>query len=172
MMNVFLQATMNPELGEGGGAAFTARNVFMLSRRYVCLNSRFGFHFTTIESMLSGGDFDSYAGFKFSGGAADENRRVLRAELIAEILEHYGFQTKLRGDNLFAKAESRRHDFILDRLRILGYLLVHTRQIDMAMADRGAADRLREKMLADIASMLAAPFAPQIGPSASAEAQA
>ena len=155
MMSVFLQATMNPELGEGGGGAFSERNVFMISSRYACLNSRFGFHFTTIESMLSEGDADSYAGFKFSGGAADERRRVLRAELIGEVLEHYDFQVKIRGDNLFAKAESRRHGFILDRLRILGYLLVHTRQIDMAMADRGAADALREKMLADIRAMLA-----------------
>jgi len=31
---------------------------------------------------------------------------------------------------------------------------VHTRQIDMAMADRGAADVLREKMLADLRAML------------------
>ena len=183
MMNVFLQATMNPELGEGGAGAFTERNVFMISRRYACLSSRFGFHFTSIESMLSEGDFDSYAGFKFSGGAADENRRVLRAELIGEILEQFDFQVKLRGDNLFAKAESRRHGFILDRLRILGYLLVHTRQIDMAMTGRAAADALREKMLADIRTMLAgspalsadpvcqtvgAPVGPPVGPEGAA----
>ncbi|MDP3428628.1 MAG: PEP/pyruvate-binding domain-containing protein, partial [Humidesulfovibrio sp.] len=153
MMSVFLQATMNPELGEGGGGGFCERNVFMISRRYACLNSRFGFHFTTIEAMLAEGGFDSYAGFKFSGGAADENRRVLRAELIGEILERFDFQVKLRGDNLFAKVESRSHDFILERVRILGYLLVHTRQIDMAMTDRGAADSLREKMLADIRAL-------------------
>jgi len=164
MMSVFLQATMNPELGEGGGGGFCERNVFMISKRYACLNSRFGFHFTTIESMLSEGDFDSYAGFKFSGGAADERRRVLRAELIGEILEQFDFQVKLRGDNLFAKAESRRHGFILDRLRLLGYLLVHTRQIDMAMADRGAADALREKMLVDIKAMLATPSAGPVCP--------
>jgi pyruvate,water dikinase len=158
MMSVFLQASMNPELGEGGGAAFTERNVFMISRRYACLNSRFGFHFTTIESLLTEGDFDSYAGFKFSGGAADEGRRVLRAELIGEVLERFDFQIKLRQDNLFAKYESRRHEAVLDRLRILGYLLVHTRQIDMAMTDRGAANALREKMLQDITAMLATPF--------------
>ncbi len=166
MMSVFLQATMNPELGEGGGGGFCERNVFMISRRYACLNSRFGFHFTTIEAMLSEGGFDSYAGFKFSGGAADERRRVLRAELIGEILELYDFQVKLRGDNLFAKVESRRHDYILERVRILGYLLVHTRQIDMAMADRGAADSLRQKMLADISAMRApAPAANPAGQS-------
>jgi pyruvate,water dikinase len=160
MMNIFLQATMNPELAEGAAGGFSERNVFMISRRYACLSSRFGFHFTTIEAMLAGGGFDSYAGFKFSGGAADEHRRNLRAALIAEVLEQYGFQTKLRGDNLFAKAESRDHGFILDRLRILGYLLVHTRQLDMAMADQGAADALRGKLLQDITNMLARPFAP------------
>jgi pyruvate, water dikinase len=165
MMGVFMQATMNPELGEGGGGAFSERNVFMISKRYACLNSRFGFHFTTIEAMLSEGDFDSYAGFKFSGGAADERRRVLRAELIGEVLEQFDFQVKLRGDNLFAKVESRRHGYILERLRILGYLLVHTRQIDMAMADRGAADNMRRKMLADLRAMLAgSPATPSAGP--------
>jgi len=162
MMNIFLQATMNPELAEGAAGGFNERNVFMISKRYACLNSRFGFHFTTIESMLTGGGFDSYAGFKFSGGAADDHRRNLRAMLIAEILEHYDFQTKLRGDNLFAKAESRSHAFILDRLRILGYLLVHTRQLDMAMADQGAADCLRTRMLSDIAGMLDTPFDPPV----------
>ncbi|GAB6125122.1 PEP/pyruvate-binding domain-containing protein [Humidesulfovibrio idahonensis] len=158
MMNIFLQATMNPELAEGAAGGFGERNVFMISKRYACLNSRFGFHFTTIEAMLAEGGFDSYAGFKFSGGAADENRRNLRAALIAEVLEQYDFQTKLRGDNLFAKVESRRHDFILARLRILGYLLVHTRQLDMAMADQGAADVLRAKLLADIKTMLGTPL--------------
>jgi pyruvate,water dikinase len=164
MMNIFLQATMNPELAEGAASGFTERNLFLISRRYACLNSRFGFHFTTIESMLTGGGFDSYAGFKFSGGAADDRRRNLRAQLIAEVLEQHGFQTKLRGDNLFAKSESRSHAFILDRLRILGYLLVHTRQLDMAMADQGAADTLRGKMLSDIAAMLQSPFEPPVGP--------
>ena len=167
LMNVFLQATMNPELAEGAAGGFNERNVFMISHRYACLNSRFGFHFTTIEAMLAEGGFDSYAGFKFSGGAADENRRNLRAALIAEVLERHGFQTKLRGDNLFAKAESRRHGFILDRLRILGYLLVHTRQLDMAMADQGAAEALRGKLLADIETMLARPFAPGSVPTGS-----
>ncbi|SNR80003.1 pyruvate, water dikinase [Humidesulfovibrio mexicanus] len=158
MMNVFLEATMNPELAEGGPGGFSDRNVFMISSRYACLSSRFGFHFTTIESMLTDGDFDSYAGFKFSGGAADAGRRVLRAELIADVLERHGFHAKVRGDNLFAKAESRDHGFILDRLRILGYLLVHTRQLDMAMADRGAADAMRDKLLSDITAILAVPF--------------
>ncbi len=158
LMNVFLQATMNPELAEGVADGFSERNVFMISKRYACLNSRFGFHFTTIETMLTGGGFDSYAGFKFSGGAADEHRRNLRAALIAEVLERHGFQTKLRGDNLFAKAESRRHDFILSRLRILGYLLVHTRQLDMAMDGGPWAASLREKILDDIEAMLARPF--------------
>jgi pyruvate, water dikinase len=159
MMHILMQSAMNPELGEGGGGAFTERNVFLISSRYVCLNSRFGFHFTTIEAMLADAEFDSYAGFKFSGGAADETRRALRAELIGEVLERHGFHTRLKGDNLFARAESRSHAAVLDRLRVLGFLLVHTRQIDMAMTGRAAADALRDTMLADIAAMLETPFA-------------
>jgi pyruvate,water dikinase len=161
MMHIIMQAAMNPELGETGGG-FTDRNVFMISRRYACLNSRFGFHFTTIEALLSDSEFESSAGFKFSGGAADETRRVLRAELIGEVLERHGFHTRLKGDNLFARAESRDHAVILDRLRVLGFLLVHTRQIDMAMTGRAAADDLRDRMLGQIDGMLAEPFAPPV----------
>lgn len=162
LVNVFLEASMNPELAEGATTGFSERNVFLISKRYACLNSRFGFHFTTIEALLAGGGFDSYAGFKFSGGAADEGRRNLRAALIADVLEQFGFQAKLRGDTLFAKTESQHHAFILDRLRILGYLLVHTRQLDMAMTGQGVADALRTKFLTDIGDMLAKPFKPPL----------
>ena len=172
MLHVIMQSAMNPELGEGGGGAFTERNVFLISRRYVCLNSRFGYHFTTVEGLLSDSEFESSAGFKFSGGAADESRRTLRAELIAEILERHGFQARLKGDNLFARTESRNHADILDRLRVLGYLLVHTRQIDMAMTGRPAADALRGKMLGEIAAMLAQPLRIPGEPEASAAAGA
>ncbi len=37
---------------------------------------------------------------------------------------------------------------------VLGYLLIHTRQIDMVMADEEVRDQYRVKILADLATIL------------------
>ncbi len=163
LMSVFLQASMNPEL-ESTGNGFSERNVFMISKNYCCLNSRFGFHFTTVEALLSDSSYESYISFKFSGGAADETRRARRSELIAEVLENHDFICKVREDNLFARAESREKKDILDRLRIIGYLLMHTRQMDMAMSGPGAVASFKEKLLNDIASLLSGNVPSQAAP--------
>lgn len=152
VMSVFLESTMNPELGEAA-PGFAQKNLFLVTRDYCCLNARFGFHFTTVEALLAKEPGESYVNFKFSGGAADDARRQRRAELIAEVLESKGFAARIKGDNLFARAESRCRRDILERLLVLGYLLLHTRQLDMAMADAGSVARLRDRFRQDIATL-------------------
>jgi pyruvate,water dikinase len=40
------------------------------------------------------------------------------------------------------------------RMRVLGYLVIHTRQLDMAMTDAAAIAERRERMLRDISTLL------------------
>ena len=40
------------------------------------------------------------------------------------------------------------------RLRILGYMIMHTRQLDMVMTKAGAINRYRDKFIKDINGLL------------------
>ena len=149
-MSVLLQATSNPQLDPAMASNFADRNYFMISKNFCNLQSRFGFHFTTIEALVSDRARENSIRFRFKGGAADHVRRIRRAEFIAEILEQYEFQTSVRDDALLARLDDRPQEVMEERLTILGYLLMHTRQLDMIMAREDVVAGYREKLLRDI----------------------
>jgi pyruvate,water dikinase len=72
---------------------------------------------------------------RFNGGAADRQRRELRARFIAGLLEERGMRVDVTGDALAARAEALAAPRVLELLEVLGYLVIHTRQLDMIMAD-------------------------------------
>jgi pyruvate,water dikinase len=74
--------------------------------------------------------------------------------LIKEILEGSGFRVELTGDHLLARIEDEPEDFMKQRLKVLGYLTMHTRQIDMIMANVATANHYRAKFEKDIQSFL------------------
>ena len=47
----------------------------MISRDYCHLNSSLGYHFTTMEALVSERTTDNFLIFQFKGGAADFQRR-------------------------------------------------------------------------------------------------
>jgi len=47
--------------------------------------------------------------------------------------------------------------YLEDRLAVVGYLLIHTRQIDMVMGDAATLERYRRKIKGDLAELSAAP---------------
>ena len=56
---------------------------------------------------------------------------------------------------LLARLEGGDTAFFQSKLRILGYLTLHTRQLDMIMDDDNAQVRYRHKIETDITAMLA-----------------
>ena len=60
----------------------------------------------------------------------------------------------LGGDALTARVERAHEAFLRQRLRILGYLTTHTRQLDMAMTDNGALRCYRDQFILEIEAML------------------
>ena len=79
--------------------------------------------------------------------------------MVGDLLEKYGFRADVRDDGLFAVAEDYSATEILRRTRLLGYLLIHTRQVDMIMLDKVRADALMEKLQHDMAVIDSNPIA-------------
>jgi pyruvate,water dikinase len=126
---------------------------------------RLGYHYAMIEAYLSDLLTESYVTFRFKGGAADMQRKAVRARLLADILERYDFRIELKSDNLLARVKKKPTEYLEKRLQILGYLTLHARQLDMVMNRTNAAEQYKEKFLADIEEMLARNSTPTLGES-------
>jgi pyruvate,water dikinase len=155
LASVLFEATRNPALATPFRKPYAQRNYFMVSRHFMNLQSRFGFHFSTVETLAGERDSENYLGFSLKGGAADLDRRAARARLVAGILEDLGFAVRVIEDMVTARVGALPQEAVLAHLRTVGYLLMHTRQLDMVMADPRAVERYRNKLEADIASLAA-----------------
>ncbi|NCD25307.1 MAG: pyruvate, water dikinase [Deltaproteobacteria bacterium] len=133
-LSVLFQATANRNLEPGMASDFANKNYFMISKHFCNLQSRFGFHFTSVEALAGPRPRENYIRFQFKGGAADLQRRVRRAHFVGEILDEFDFQTQIREDALFARLDDCDQEFIEKHLEILGHILMHTRQLDMIMS--------------------------------------
>ncbi|MBW2458543.1 MAG: pyruvate, water dikinase [Deltaproteobacteria bacterium] len=153
MASVMFEATRNPGLASPYRKPHAHQNYFMISKDFLNLQSRFGFHFTSVEALMSERVMENYLRFGFKGGAADEQRRLARVELIADLLEGRGFETEVTGDALIARVTGAEPAAIGRRLEVIGYLLMHTRQLDMIMGEPKRVRRYRAKLERDMDSL-------------------
>ena len=154
LMSVLLQATANPGLDPALSSPYSVRNYFMISKNFCNLSSRFGFHFSTVEALVGDRAAENYVSFVFKGGAADRPRRVKRASLVAGVLEEFGFHVDVKEDGVSARFEGYPEDLVKSRLVILGYLIMHTRQLDMVMADQASVSTYRNRLTDQIKEIL------------------
>ncbi|MDQ7785449.1 MAG: PEP/pyruvate-binding domain-containing protein [Desulfomonilaceae bacterium] len=153
-MSVMVQSAANPHIEASVGSSFSTRNLFLITKNYCSLHSRFGFHFSTLEAYVDANPEENYIHFAFKGGAADYRRRVMRARLIQEIMEEYRFRAEVKEDSLFGRMENADQEFMTSRLKILGYLILHTRQLDMVMSNEKEVARYKNKFRCDISTFL------------------
>lgn len=153
-LSVVMQATSNPELAPGVANEMGGRNYFMISRDYCNLQSRYGFHYSTIEGHAGPFDDENYAYLQFKGGGADPQRRVMRAEMIRGILARKGFLATSKDDAVFARMENAPAEQILQGMVILGHIIIHTRQLDMVMDSPEAAANHERRLFAELKDIL------------------
>jgi pyruvate,water dikinase len=123
-------------------------NFVVVSRSYLNLCFRLGFHFSRVDASLSDDDASNYAAFLFHGGAADAAGKTRRVAFMAKVLEQVGFSVSAREDALFARLDGPGRSRLESGLALLGRLLVVTRQTDTLMTEEGAVERAARAFLA------------------------
>jgi pyruvate,water dikinase len=154
LASVLFRATADPALAAPFRSKYDHKNYFMISRTFMNLQSRFGFHFCAVEALASERPTENYIIFTFKGGAADETRQTARLKFIASLVEDFGFRTEIKNDLFAARVDGLDQDEIVARLRVVGYLLMHTRQLDMVMLEPRAVAHYRTKMKDDLTRLI------------------
>jgi len=154
LLSVMFQSTMDPSLNLTRKSRYAEKNYFIISKHFCNLTSRWGYHFSTIEAFLGINPGENYVGFKFKGGGADMTRRRLRLGFIEHILKKFDFGVEIIEDCMTARLEGYDQDFLIERLKVLGYMSMHTRQLDMVMANRDTVDYYVAEHLRDIRSFV------------------
>ncbi len=152
-LSVMMESAVNPDLEPTAATTLANRNFLMISRDYCNLQARFGYHFCTVEAMAADNPHENYVTFQFKGGAASSERRTLRARFVGEVLEARGFRADVKDDALFASLEGLPKERILTLVRGVGYLLIHTRQIDMVAHNERVFGPIRDRIAADMAKI-------------------
>jgi hypothetical protein len=156
-LSVMFSATMDRSFVPGMRPRYAVRNYFIISKNFCHLSSRFGFHFSTVEASFGQKSEGNYLCFSFNGGGADTVRKARRANLIKIILEKFDFWVEVKDDLVFAWLEGYKEKYLEDRLKILGHLVMHTRQLDMVLSSNARVGWYVEETLKQISSFVNIP---------------
>lgn len=117
------------------------QNLAVVSREYLNLNLRLGYHFNIIDAYIADEISANYIYFRFLGGVTDLTRRTRRAKLLAEVLAHDDFRTEVRGDLVVGRIKKLPAEVMIEKMRLLGRLVSYSRQLDVKMQNDAQIDQ-------------------------------
>jgi pyruvate,water dikinase len=117
--------------GEVPGAA---PSYVFISKDYMNMSARFGYHFATIDTLCSDDGNHNYISLQFSGGVGTFYRRSLRISFLGNVLSRLGFDVSLKGDLLDATLVRYDKPQTEENLNQLARLLACSRLLDMAIS--------------------------------------
>ncbi|MFH1609250.1 MAG: PEP/pyruvate-binding domain-containing protein [Candidatus Bipolaricaulota bacterium] len=123
------------------------QNLAIISREYLHLSLRLGYHFNVVDAFLTDRANDNYIYFRFLGGVTEATRRSRRATLLRRILESYGFVVEGRGDLVIGRTRGLRPEVMVERMRMVGRLIGYSRQLDIYLRDDDRIDEYLERFL-------------------------
>jgi pyruvate,water dikinase len=118
---------------------FSEKSFAILSEEYMILSLRMGYHFSTIEAMVTEQENKNYIRMEFKDGGATIERRIRRIKLLTDILSKAGFENYSKGDFLDSRLSYQDAESTKDALFLLGRLTVLTKQLDMALSNDAIA---------------------------------
>ena len=130
---------MLPQQGQLGGASY-----MIISDDYMNLSIRFGYHFATVDALVTDDAEHNYVALHFTGGAGAHYGKSLRIQYIANVLNRLGFETVLKGDLIEASLTRLDRPAMKETLDQLGRLLGSTRLLDMAIRNADQVETLTE----------------------------
>jgi pyruvate, water dikinase len=104
-----------------------------ISSDYLSLNSRIGYHFSTVDVRTSDAVESNHLSFRFVGGSTGIDQRSRRATLLKRLLEANGFETDCRADLVNARIRRLPTPELLDKIVLVGLLIGYANHLDMAL---------------------------------------
>lgn len=127
-------AVMATAMTQGAKPEFSENSFAVLGREYMILSLRMGYHFTTVEAMCAAEASKNYIRMQYKGGGSSTERRIRRIHLLTEILSRLGFEQNNKGDFLYATLAYESAEAVLEKLKLLGRVIMMTKQLDMALS--------------------------------------
>jgi pyruvate,water dikinase len=129
------------------GDRFGDRSYAIISDKYLNFSSRVGYHYSVLDCYCGKTAAKNYINFQFKGGAADDLRRGRRARMIEKVLGALGFVVETTGDRVVARVAKQEAPYLVEKLDLLGRLLIYTRQMDMMMQTEAHVNQLAQCFL-------------------------
>jgi len=107
----------------------------VLSKDYLNVNFRFGYHFVILDTICTALKEDNYILFRFSGGGGTLSGRTLRASFIKGILTKIGFMVEIKSDLIDAEFKYGTLKTMQKTLDMIGRLLGATKLMDMYLKE-------------------------------------
>jgi len=107
----------------------------VMSKEYLNVNFRFGYHFVILDTICTSKKEDNYILFRFSGGGGSQVGRSLRANFIKGILTQLGFMVQITSDLIDAEFKHGSLKTMEETLDITGRLLGATKLMDMYLKE-------------------------------------
>lgn len=122
----------------------------ILSREYMIVGLRMGYHFTTVECMCTSYPQKNYIRMQYKEGGATPERRERRIQLIKNVLSRLSFEHQAKGDFLDTHLMYGDKRQICEGLFKLGRLIMLTKQLDMALTTDKVTDWYTRDILSNL----------------------
>jgi len=142
-MNLMARGVMTGSGDQPGGDSYA-----ILSREYVNLSAKFGYHFANLDAFVSDLPDQNYISLQFAGGAGTYYGKSLRLTFLGNVLFMLNFKINVTGDLLEASLTGLDRRSLENTLDQVGRLLACSRLLDMAIGNEAEMTRMIEGFFA------------------------